>query len=365
MTCKAMVLVGDRTFEMREMAVPEPPPGGALLAVEGCGICGSDVEQYDGAITRMGMMRYPAITGHEPLGRIDKITAEGAKRWGVKEGDRVALHGVAPCGVCPGCMSGGKCADAFYYGSRAADIGSGLWGGFGEVMEIVPRAKLYPMSDRLSIEDALLYNPLAAGFDWAMDHGGVSYGDNILILGSGQRGLACVIAAAEVRASKIIVTGLRADADKLALARTFGATDTLAAEDSDVPQAVREITGGRGVDVVVDTTPLAFQPVRDAIESVKPQGTIVLGGLKAGRPMPDFPLDRIIDKQVRVQGVKSTSSKATHQAIDLVESGRHPLSLMNSHKMRLAELEKAIHILAGEVPGERGLHISIVHDMFF
>lgn len=365
MRCKAAVLVADRTFEMREMDVPEPPPGGAILSVEGCGICGSDVEQYDGAITRMGMMRYPAITGHEALGRIFKIDPEGARRWGVKVGDRVAVHGVAPCGVCKGCMSGGGCADGFHYGSRAADIGSGLWGGFGEYMELVPRAKLYPVSDALSIEDALLYNPFAAGFDWAIENGGLKYGDSILILGAGQRGLACVVAAAETKASRIIVTGLRRDADKLALARKFGATDILVAEDGDLPKQVKDITGGRGVDVVVDTTPLVFQPVRDAIASVRAKGTIVLAGLKAGEPMADFPIDIVIDKQIKLRGVKSTSQWATQQAIKLVESGRYPLHLMHSHRLQLSRLEDAIRILAGEVPGERGLHISIVHDTYF
>jgi threonine dehydrogenase-like Zn-dependent dehydrogenase len=366
MKAKAAILVAERTFEFRNVEVPaDPPHGGAILAVEGCGLCGSDVEQFNGAIVRMGLMRYPTITGHEPLGRIAKIHPEGARRWGLREGDRVAIHGVAPCGVCSGCIAGGRCIEGFSFGNRSFDVGSGLWGGFCEYMEIAPSAKLYPVSERLSIPDALLYNPLAAGFDWVIHLGGLRVGDRVLVLGAGQRGLACVIAAALAGASQIIVTGLKKDAENLHLAKVFGATLTLSVEDQDVSAAVREATAGEGVDLVVDTTPNAFQPVSDAIVAVRPDGTIVLAGLKGGRGMPDFPLDMLIDKRIRILGAKSTGQWATRQAICLVESGRLPLHRLHTHKLPLTQLEYAIRLLAGEVAGERALHISMVHEQFF
>src|SRR3546814_14820830 len=94
-------------------------------------------------------------------------------------------------------MADSKCIDSFYYGFRSLHERSGLWGGFAQYMEIVPRTKLYPVSDSLSIEDALLFNPLAAGYDWLLAHGELQVGETVLILGSGQRGLACVVAAVE------------------------------------------------------------------------------------------------------------------------------------------------------------------------
>ena len=366
MHCKAAVMVGDRSIEMREAEVPDvPPAGGAIVAVEGCGICGSDIEQYEGALVRMGWMRYPVIPGHEAMGRIYKIDEEGARRWGVKVGDRVAVHGIAPCGTCAGCMKQGRCRSHFTYGVHPFDVGSGLWGGFGEYMEIIPGTKLYPISDDLSIEDALLYNPLAAGFAWLIGAGGLRYGDSTLILGCGQRGLACVLAAVEAGASRIIVTGLRSDLKKLELARTFGATDTLVVEETDVAAVVKDLMQGAGVDVVVDTTPLAFQPLRDAIASVRVQGTIVVAGSKAGHNMDDFPIDMILHKQIKMQGVLSTGQWATQQAIRLVESRRYPLHLMHSHRFPLDRVEEAIKTLAGEIPGETPLHISIVHNQFW
>lgn len=129
MKSKAAVLVADRRMEMRELPVPDSPgPGGILLRVEGCGMCGSDIEQYEGAVARAGTHGFPVIPGHEPIGRIAAIDPDAARVRGLKVGDRVAVHGVAPCGVCRGCMAGSRCLDAFYYGFRSLDQGSGLWG---------------------------------------------------------------------------------------------------------------------------------------------------------------------------------------------------------------------------------------------
>lgn len=359
-TAKAAVLVGNRSIETRELRVPDaPPPGGALLAVEGCGMCGSDIKQYEGGTASAGLMSFPCIPGHETVGRIAKLDAEGARRWQLKEGDRVAVHGVAPCGVCPNCMSGGTCVDAFYYGFRSLGIGSGLWGGFSEAMEIVPRTRLYPVSERLSIEDALLFNPLAAGYDWLIELGRLRVGETVLILGGGQRGLAGVIAAAEAGASQIIVTGLRSDAFKLDIARQLGATTTLIVEDTDIPEAVRELTQGRGVDLVLDTTPKTFQPVQDAIKCVRVDGTIVFSGLKGYKPMPDFPFDVVLMKRLRLVGALASGHWAIQQAIRVIESGRYPLHLLHTHTLPIEGLERAIQTLAGEIPGEQALHISI------
>jgi threonine dehydrogenase-like Zn-dependent dehydrogenase len=364
MKARAAVLVSDETIEIRELPVPDAPPeGGLLLAVEGCGMCGSDIKQYHGGTAKAGLSSYPVIPGHETVGRVAKISAEGARTWHLKEGDRVAVHGIAPCGVCPDCMKGARCQDAFYYGFRSiAPGGSGLYGGFGQMMEIMPRTKLYPIAERLKIEDALLFNPVAAGYDWMIAHGGLQVGETVLILGSGQRGLACVVAAAEAGASQIIVTSIRRDAFKLDIARKLGATATLIVEDSNVPEAVLALTGGYGVDLVCDTTPYVFEPVRDAIKAVRVGGRIVLSGLKDFKPMDGFPLDVVTHKQIRMIGVLASGHWATTQAIRVVESGRFPLELLHTHSLPIDRLEHAIHLLAGEIPGEQALHISILAD---
>ena len=101
---RAVVQTGPRQMEMREY--PRPvlgPVTGAVLRVEACGICGSDVEQYKGA---MGTRGLPMIPGHEPLGIIEEITDETAARWGVQAGMRVAVEILIPCRSCNRCLAG-------------------------------------------------------------------------------------------------------------------------------------------------------------------------------------------------------------------------------------------------------------------
>src|SRR3546814_13336882 len=139
-------------------------------------------------------------------------------------------------------MADSKCIDSFYYGFRSLHERSGLWGGFAQYMEIVPRTKLYPVSDSLSIEDALLFNPLAAGYDWLLAHGELQVGEPVLILGSAQRGLACVVAAFAAGESQITVTGLRLARFKLDIPRQLGATVPFIAEATAIPGPTDHVT---------------------------------------------------------------------------------------------------------------------------
>jgi len=361
-SCRAAVQVADRTIEMRTLPVPQTlPPGHALIRVEACGMCGSDIEQYHGSVARAGTFSYPAIPGHEPVGRIALMDTATLERRGLALGQRVAVHGTAPCGVCRNCRAGGRCLEAFSYGFRSLEIGVGLWGGYSEYMVITPQTKLYPLAEHLSVADAVLFNPLAAGFDWVCRLAQLDVGEDILILGPGQRGLACVIAAREAGAERIIVTGLARDRPKLALARELGATDTIVVDEDDTLTRVLAITQGRGAHRVVDTTPTSFQPVTDAIAAARRGGTLVLAGLKAHTLMPDFPLDAVIHKQLHLVGALSASDWAVQQAIRAVAGGRYPLHLLHSHTLPITEVEKAIQLLAGEIEdGTLPLHITVV-----
>src|SRR3954468_12518360 len=95
----AVVLTKPRTLEAREFPRPMIGADDALLRVEACGICGSDYEQYDGTLR----VRYPLIPGHEPVGVIERIGDVASERWGVREGERVAVETLLPCGHCASC----------------------------------------------------------------------------------------------------------------------------------------------------------------------------------------------------------------------------------------------------------------------
>jgi threonine dehydrogenase-like Zn-dependent dehydrogenase len=361
---RAVVQTGPRQMEIREY--PRPvlgPTTGAVLRVEACGICGSDVEQYKGA---MGTRGLPMIPGHEPLGIIEEITDETAARWGVQAGDRVAVEILIPCRSCNRCLAGNymNCRNRVgsHGGGNPPERHGRLTGGYAEYIDLHPNSIVHPMRSGIPAEIAVMYNPLGAGVRWALEYGGVHLGATVLVMGAGQRGLAAILASRYVGAGTIIATGLARDAKKLELAREFGADVTINVDEEDTVTRVRELTDG-GVDVALDLTPMAQQPIRDAIEATRWGGTIVLAGLKGNEEIAGLRTDMLINKALTVKGAFSVDAAGYENAIKLIESGKFPLEKMQTHKYGLNDVEHAIKLLAGEVPGEEGIHVAVMPDL--
>ncbi|MCH7718642.1 MAG: alcohol dehydrogenase catalytic domain-containing protein, partial [Chloroflexi bacterium] len=337
-------------------------PEEALLRVEACGICGSDYEQYQGI---MPNLPFPLIPGHEPVGILVEIGEVAAQRWGVAQGDRVAVEALLPCGFCRQCRGGQYrlCSGRrglSGYGYMSIESPPGLWGGYSEYLYLDPHTIVHPISRDIPPEIATLFNPLGAGIRWAHQVPGTKVGDTIVILGPGQRGLASVIAAREAGASCIIVSGLSADERKLALAREFGAHHTIDIERENLLQLVREVTDGAMADIVVDVTAYANEPVTQAIDVARRGGTVILAGMKGPKPVEGFFNDRVVAKELRIQGVFGVDFQAYEPAIRLIESGKYPLEKMHTHTLPLEEAERALQILAREIPGEEAIHIALV-----
>jgi len=137
-TVRAAVLLRPKTIEHREFPRPAIGSDDALLRIEACGICGSDYEQYEGAAPQHeDYTQYPVIPGHEPLGIIEEIGPQAQARWGVREGDRVAVRSGYGCGHCAACTRfepracrtrGGT------YGYTDVARPPQLWGGYAEHM---------------------------------------------------------------------------------------------------------------------------------------------------------------------------------------------------------------------------------------
>ena len=180
----------------------------------------------------------------------------------------------------------------------------------------------------------------------------------MVILGAGQRGLCCVIAARAAGARQVVITGLGRDADKLALARVLGADAAIDVEKNDVVTSVRDATGG-GAEVVVDTTPYAPQSFNHAVAIAVRRGRIIVAGLKGLRPAQDVAVDDVIYKELTIRGVLSMPVDETFRAIDIIESGRYPFEKMHTRSLPLEQAEHAIHMLAGHVPGVNPIHLAI------
>lgn len=355
---RAAVQVGPRQIEIREFPRPEIGPDDGLLRVEANGICGSDLEVYRG---HMNMGNAPFIPGHEPLGIVEEVGERAAQRWGVEPGDRVAVEVIVPCRACHACLVGRyqSCPNRRYgHGVTGLDVEPSLWGGLAEYLYLSPTSVLHKIDKTLPAELAVLFNPLAAGVRWACHLGEVGLGDTVLVLGAGQRGLASVIAARAVGAGTVIITGLAADAHKLALAREFGADHTIVADQENVVERVQEITDGALADIALELTPMATEPVTDALRAVRHGGRVVLAGLKGGNETA-LPTDLIINRALTVRGAFGVDATAIAETIALIESRRFPLEKMHTHTFGLDDTALAMQTLGGEVPGEPAVHVSV------
>ncbi len=358
---RAAVQIGPGKFEMREFPRPRVGADDGLLRVEANGICGSDVETYRG---HLGGPRPAFIPGHEPLGIVEEIGERAAQRWGVQPGDRVALEVIVPCRSCQDCLTGRYqfCPNRKYgHGVTGIDTEPALWGGLAEYMYLSPTSVLHKMDKSLPAELAATYNAMGAGVRWACHLGQVQLGDTVLVLGAGQRGIAVVVAARAAGAGTIIITGLTADAHKLALARELGADHTVVVDGDraeNVVERVEELTGGEMADVVLELTPLAAGPISDALLAARRGGRVVLAGLKGNREIP-VRTDLIINRALTVRGAFGVDAAGMADAIALIESRRFPLEKMHTHTFGLDDAELAIQTLGGDVPGEAAIGVSV------
>jgi threonine dehydrogenase-like Zn-dependent dehydrogenase len=363
----ALVQTAPRTLEQQHFSLPKLPEGAALLRVEACGMCGSDLEYYAG-LQVIGAASYPRILGHEVVGVIEDLGPASANRKGLKIGDRVALDMILSCGTCRMCMidSNRMFCRGFpfkpaFYGAIPTSMEPSLWGGYATHLYVHPQAVLYPFPQEISPLTATLWNPLAAGIQWADIYPGTTIGTSIAILGAGQRGLSCVLAAKSAGASLIIVTGLARDRHKLDLALEFGADVAIEVESADLIDEVDKLTKGYGVDVVVDTSAVATAPVVDAIRIVRPGGYVVYYGIK-GHKVPEFPIDDAIFKGITIQTATGLTRDSFRRAVDLIVSQRFPVDKMRTHVFGMTQTEKAMDVLAGKYPDEHALNVVLTPD---
>jgi len=354
---RAIVQTGPRKLELHEFPRPQIGPDEAILRVEACGICGSDIEQYTGHVKAAS---YPFIPGHEPLGIIEEIGERAARKWGVSVGDRVAVESLLTCGVCEHCLAGSRntCGHQVVYGFTPTTLAPALWGAYADYLYLHPDTIVHRMSKKLPASIAALYNPMGAGVRWAVNTPSMRVGDTVLILGAGQRGLACVIAAKAAGAGRIIVTDIATAAHKLDLALELGANCAIVADEDSVQQRVTDFTAGRMADIVVDVCG-ATQALVDAVDLVRWGGTIVLAGLKGDGVGTTLITDKMVMRTISLKGVFTVDPRSYRQAIQLIESGVAAFEKLRSGTYELKDAEAAIHRLAGWDGKPPGVHIVI------
>jgi alcohol dehydrogenase len=359
---RALVLEEPRRLEARRFPVPPVGDDDGLLTVEACGLCGTDHEQFTGGIRVAG----PFVPGHEIVGVVDEVGSGAAERWGVTAGDRVAVMPFQACGACAACLAGdqrhcGRHGFREFYGATPIDRAPGLWGGYAEAAYLGPDALLLPVPESLDPVVATVFNPLGAGIQWAVDLPGTQPGSVVAVLGPGIRGLCAAAATRDAGAGFVMVTGFGPrDAERLALAPRFGADLAVDVARRDPVRELRNATGGRGADVVVDVTANAPDAFGQAIQLARPGGTVVVAGMRSFAPVDGFVPDVIVAKELQILGALGVDAAAYRAAFALLAAGSWPFADL---PRRCVGFDAAADLLRS-MAGEPGAAPPPVHGVF-
>jgi alcohol dehydrogenase len=346
----AAVLERPRELQLREFPIPDVGPEEAILRVEGCGLCGTDYEQWQGHMSDWGG-GMPIVPGHEVIGFIDAIGRQAARRWKVKEGDRVAIEPVIPCGHCSQCVVGAytRCeADMGYGLYHGINVPPSLWGGYATHLYVHPHTMVHRLPSGIPTDLMTLFNPLSNALRWVYEVGKAGLGSVVVIEGPGQRGLLAVVAARRAGASSIIVTGTNNDRARLALAMQLGASATINVDEEDPVGRVHQITEGKLADIVLDVSAGAVAPVLQAIDMVKRGGRIVLAGLKGRNALNGLVVDKLVFREIEMVGVLSAGWTSCELAIKLIQRHGAELATLCSHSFSLNAVTDAVRTLGRE-----------------
>lgn len=348
---RALVLEEPKRFALRELPIPELGEDDGLLLVEGCGLCGTDHEQYTGQL----FPGRPFIPGHEVVGTIVAAGDRALARWDVEIGARVAVEVFLSCRRCDACQRGEyrRCAShglADMIGFTPIEAPPGLWGGYSTHLYLAPDVLLLPVPNLLDPVLATAFNPLGAGIRWGRTVPRTKEGDVVAVLGPGMRGLCALVAAREAGARFVMVTGYGdRDRDRLDAARLFGADLVVDVATDDPVVALRD-TAGQLADVVVDVTAKAPAAFSQALRLARTGGTVVVAGTRGMPGTPGFSPDQIVYKELTVIGALGVDAPAYNEALQILAEGRYPFAHVTREVVDLDHVEPLLAAMAGE-PG--------------
>jgi S-(hydroxymethyl)mycothiol dehydrogenase len=333
------------------VVVPEPGPGEALVEVQSCGVCHTDLHYREGGISD----EFPFLLGHEAAGVVETV---GPDVTSVKPGDFVVLNWRAVCGECRACQRGRPwyCFNT-HNASQRMTLSDGTplapalgIGAFAEKTLVASGQCTKVDSSARPEAVGLLGCGVMAGLGSAMLTGEVGAGDSVAVFGCGGVGCAAIAGARLVGAATVIAVDL--DAGKLELARQFGATDVVDASSQDVVAAVRALTGGFGANVCIEAVgnPTVMEQAFYARDLA---GTLV----QVGVPTPDMRIDLpMIDFFGRGGQLRPSwygdclPSRDIPMLVDLYLQGRLDLDRFVTETIALEDVEEAFHRMErGEV----------------
>ena len=340
---QAVVSTGKgRPVEVRTVHVPDPGPGEVVVGVRACGVCHTDLHYREGGISD----EYPFLLGHEVAGVVEQV-GDGVDR--VVPGDFVVLNWRAVCGRCRACVRGRPqyCFDT-HNAAQPMTLADGTplspalgIGGFADktLVHAGQCTKVDPAAEPAVA--GLLGCGVMAGIGAAVNTGRAGPGDAVAVIGCGGVGDGAIAGAALAGARRIIAVDT--DPAKLEWARDFGATHTVDATERDTVEAVRDLTGGHGADLVIDAVG-RVETFTQAFYARDLAGTVVLVGV----PTPEMTLDLpLLEVFGRGGAIKSSwygdclPERDFPMLTELHLQGRLPLEKFVTEKISLDQVEQA------------------------
>ncbi|HEX3779382.1 MAG TPA: S-(hydroxymethyl)mycothiol dehydrogenase [Pseudonocardiaceae bacterium] len=334
--------------EVTDVLVPDPGPGETVVRVQACGVCHTDLHYREGGIND----EFPFLLGHEAAGIVEQV-GEGVSEVAV--GDFVVLNWRAVCGQCRACLRGRPwyCFNTHNAASPMTLLdGTPLTpalgiGAFADktLVHAGQCTKVDPSARPAAV--GLLGCGVMAGIGAAINTGGVGRGDSVAVIGCGGVGDGAIAGAKLAGATTVVAVDT--DPRKLEKARGFGATHLVNAKETDVVEAIKELTGGFGADVVIDAVGRP-ETWKQAFYGRDLAGTVVLVGV----PTPDMRIDLpLIDLFSHGGSLKSSwygdclPSRDFPTLVELYQQGRLDLDAFVSEEIGLADVESAFTKMHG------------------
>tara|TARA_Y100000588_G_scaffold392451_1_gene504457 strand:- start:29849 stop:30991 length:1143 start_codon:yes stop_codon:yes gene_type:complete len=326
-----------RNPEIRSVPRPEVPDKAALIQIEACGVCGTDLHILAGHWPEP--LPWPFTLGHELAGIIIEIGSKlktDFMGYPLDVGSKVMLPPLMSCGLCHYCVhypeNSNRCLNPTYYGRYLPyKKPPHLWGGWAEMVYIdfnmLPATKIYSLPADMPLMLGSLSEPLTScirALNRAISVGGFRAGDTVVIQGSGPIGLLSLVAAQEMGAGSVVVVGAP-EKPRLELCRAFGANATISIEDHKIPgdriSTIRNIIGGYGADLVLDCSghPSAGP---EGIEMLRDGGTYVEMGQFTDAGSIETNWHRICSKDINLLGSWAFTANDIPLAINMLNRAR-------------------------------------------
>ena len=334
MSMRSAVIEQAGSIHLKEVSMPELGDGEALIRVQYCGICGSDLHVMHG---QHPTARFPVTPGHEFVGELVDIKGKGSEKFAI--GDTVVAQPFFSCGNCEPCAQGhdNVCRDLHFMGAHCD-------GAFADYVKVLTR-KMYKIPKSMDLELAALTEPVAVAVH-DVRRSGLSVGQTALIIGGGPIGMLIGLVAKQAGARRVVISEINGFRRNFAEEMGFDSVDPTA---PDFDEQLQALTEGKGFDVCFEVS--GSKPgIATAVKYAAIGGMIMIVGMTK-EPHP-VDLSAMFAKELRMQGVRIHAQYNFIGAIELLKSGvlNEQFHKLISRVFPFEQLEDAFHF--AEVPGD-------------